>query len=77
LPRCIGIVTSPNGAAIRDMLHVLERRFPGLPVLLHPAAVQGDAAPGEIVQGLETLNRLAGSHRIDVIIAGRGGGSVE
>ena len=77
LPRCIGIVTSPTGAAIRDMLHVLERRFPGLPVLLHPAAVQGEAAAGEIAQGIAALNRLAPAQKIDVIIVGRGGGSVE
>jgi exodeoxyribonuclease VII large subunit len=77
LPRRIGIVTSATGAAIRDMLHVLERRFPGLPVLIHPAAVQGEAAAGEIAQGIAALNRLATEQKIDVIIVGRGGGSVE
>ena len=77
LPRRIGIVTSPRGAAIRDMLHVLERRFPGLPVLLYPAVVQGAQAAEEIAEGIATLNRLATAQKIDVIIVGRGGGSVE
>ncbi|MBI3992901.1 MAG: exodeoxyribonuclease VII large subunit [Candidatus Lambdaproteobacteria bacterium] len=77
LPRRIGIVTSPRGAAIRDMLQVLGRRFPGLPVLICPATVQGDAAAGEIAAGIATLNRLARAQQIDVIIVGRGGGSVE
>jgi exodeoxyribonuclease VII large subunit len=77
LPRRIGIVTSPQGAAIRDILHVLARRFPGLPVLIHPAAVQGARAAGEIAEGIATLNRLAERQQIDVLIVGRGGGSVE
>ena len=77
LPRRIGIVTSPRGAAIRDMLHVLERRFPGMPVLLYPAGVQGPQAAGEIAEGIAALNRLAQAQKIDVIIVGRGGGSVE
>jgi exodeoxyribonuclease VII large subunit len=77
LPRRIGIVTSPRGAAIRDMLHVLARRFPTIPVLIYPAVVQGDAAAGEIAAGIAALNRLAQAQSIDVIIIGRGGGSVE
>lgn len=77
LPRRIGIVTSPQGAAIRDMLHVLDRRFHGMPVLIAPAVVQGDAAAREIASGIKALNRLAKSQKIDVIIVGRGGGSVE
>jgi exodeoxyribonuclease VII large subunit len=77
LPRCIGVVTSPRGAAIRDILHVLERRFPGMPVLLYPATVQGEQAAGEIAQGIAALNRLAGEQKIDVLIVGRGGGSIE
>ena len=77
LPRCIGIVTSPRGAAIRDMLNVLERRFASLPVLIAPAVVQGDAAAGEIAAAIDILNRLAPTRKIDVIIVGRGGGSVE
>jgi len=77
LPRRIGIVTSPTGAAIRDMLHVLERRFPGLPVLICPARVQGEGAAAEVAAGLAELNRRAADQRIDVIIVGRGGGSIE
>mgnify|MGYP002641235670 CR=1 FL=1 len=77
LPRRIGLVTSAQGAALRDILNVLARRFPGLPVLIHPAAVQGDAAPGEIATGIATLNRLAIAQHIDVLIVGRGGGSIE
>jgi exodeoxyribonuclease VII large subunit len=77
LPRRIGVVTSPTGAAIRDILHVLGRRFPSLPVLIHPATVQGEQAAAEIVRGIETLNRLADEQEIDVIIVGRGGGSIE
>jgi exodeoxyribonuclease VII large subunit len=77
LPRRIGIVTSPTGAAIRDMLTVLERRFPGLPVLIHPAKVQGQGAAEEIAAGIATLNRLAAERQIDVLIVGRGGGSAE
>ncbi|MEE8435371.1 MAG: exodeoxyribonuclease VII large subunit [bacterium] len=77
LPRCIGIVTSPRGAVIRDMLHVLERRFPGMPVLIAPAVVQGDAAPGEVAGAIALLNQVAEQRRIDILIVGRGGGSVE
>ncbi len=77
LPRRIGVVTSPTGAAIRDILQVLGRRFPSLPVLIHPATVQGEQAAAEIVRGIETLNRLAEAQEIDVIIVGRGGGSIE
>ncbi|HEX7926570.1 MAG TPA: exodeoxyribonuclease VII large subunit [bacterium] len=77
LPRRIGIVTSPKGAAIRDMLTVLGRRCPTIPVLIYPAVVQGDAAKGEIATGIEVLNELAEAQQIDVIIVGRGGGSVE
>ncbi len=77
LPRRIGIVTSPQGAAVRDMLHVLERRFPGLPVLIHPAAVQGENAASEIAGAIAALNRIAHDSKIDLIIVGRGGGSVE
>ena len=77
LPRRIGIVTSLQGAAIRDMLTVLERRFPGLPVLIAPAAVQGATAAGEIAAGIAALNRVAEAQHIDVLIVGRGGGSTE
>lgn len=77
LPRRIGIVTSPHGAAIRDMLTVLERRFPGMPVLICPTRVQGQGAAEEVAAGIATLNRLAEEQQLDVLIVGRGGGSVE
>jgi len=73
----VGVVTSSHGAAVRDILHVLERRFPGMPVLLYPTAVQGEGAAAEIAAGIRTLNELAPAQRIDVLIVGRGGGSVE
>jgi exodeoxyribonuclease VII large subunit len=74
LPRRIGVITSPTGAAIRDVLHVLARRFPAIPVLIYPVAVQGAAAPREIEQALG----LAARRRdCDVLIVARGGGSLE
>jgi len=73
-PRRIGIVTSPTGAALQDMLNTLRRRYPLAEVVVAPAAVQGVEAPGEIVRGLVALNRLAG---VDVILVARGGGSLE
>ncbi len=74
LPRCIGVVTSPSGAAIRDILTVLKRRFPAIPVVIYPVAVQGEGAASEIA---ETI-RLAGKRQeCDVLIVGRGGGSLE
>ena len=77
LPRSIGIVTSPKGAVIHDMLTVLERRFNGIPVLLFPSQVQGDSAPKMLVEGIRHLNTLRDSQKIDVLIVGRGGGSIE
>ena len=74
LPRRIGVVTSPTGAVIRDILRVLSRRYVNLDVLLYPARVQGEGAAVEIVKGLEVLNRLGG---LDVVILARGGGSLE
>jgi exodeoxyribonuclease VII large subunit len=73
-PKSIGLVTSPKGAAIRDMIRIISRRFPPAHVLVSPASVQGDKAPEEIVKALERLERAGG---VDVIIIGRGGGSVE
>ena len=74
LPRKIGIVTSPTGAAIRDMLRILKRRNASLHVLIYPAHVQGPGAAQEIIRGVRYFN----SRRdIDVIIVGRGGGSIE
>jgi exodeoxyribonuclease VII large subunit len=74
LPRRIGVVTSLDGAAIRDVLKVLERRAPNASVLIRPARVQGDGAVEDIVRGLRAIARVPG---VDVIIVGRGGGSVE
>lgn len=74
LPQHIGIVTSPTGAAIRDILTVLGRRFPNLHVVLAPARVQGEGAAAEVAAALDLLNARGG---LDVIIVGRGGGSLE
>ncbi|PYQ10902.1 MAG: exodeoxyribonuclease VII large subunit [Acidobacteria bacterium] len=74
LPRCIGVVTSPSGAVIQDILRVVSRRYANLEVLVYPARVQGEDAAAEIVQGIRALNRLKG---LDVIIVARGGGSLE
>jgi exodeoxyribonuclease VII large subunit len=74
LPRCIGVVTSPSGAAIRDILRVLKRRFPNAQVTLFPVKVQGAGAAVEIVQALRYFNRVK---TIDVLILARGGGSLE
>jgi exodeoxyribonuclease VII large subunit len=73
LPRRIGIVTSPSGAAIRDILRVLSDRYASLEVVIYPARVQGAEAASEIVQGIKTLNRIG----VDVLIVARGGGSLE
>ncbi len=79
LPRKIGMVTSRTGAVIRDMIHVLTRRFPNIQILLYPVLVQGDGAAQKIAEGIETLNDLNQRELlgIDVLIVGRGGGSVE
>lgn len=77
LPRKIGIVTSSTGAVIHDMLTVLERRFPGIPVLFFPAAVQGETAVPTLVEGINHMNTLRKSAQLDVLIVGRGGGSME
>ncbi len=74
MPDRIGVITSPTGAAIRDIISVLRRRFPSIPVLIYPAAVQGDAAPPELIAALETAVRR---DECDVLIIGRGGGSLE
>jgi exodeoxyribonuclease VII large subunit len=73
-PRQLAIVTSPDGAALRDIVSVLSRRWPAIEVLLIPVRVQGDGAEAEICAGLELLNRLPS---VDVAIVGRGGGSRE
>lgn len=74
LPRHIALVTSPTGAAVRDMLNVLGRRFKGVRITVVPCMVQGTAAPASIVQAIETTNLL---QDVDVMIVGRGGGSIE
>ncbi len=73
-PKTVGLVTSPRGAAVRDMIRVIKRRYPGVHIVVSPTSVQGDRAPDEIVAALD---RLCGSGDPDVIIIGRGGGSVE
>jgi len=74
LPRRIGIVTSPTGAAIRDILQIIRRRFANVEVVIYPVRVQGEGAAEEIVEGIEGLNKRGDS---DVIIVARGGGSIE
>lgn len=74
LPRTVGLVTSPTGAAVRDMIAVLHRRCPILHIILSPVSVQGDGAAEQIVGAIEALNELGS---VDVIIVGRGGGSFE
>lgn len=73
-PRKIGIVTSPTGAAVRDMIQIARRRHPGVQLVLYPALVQGMEAAPTIVKGIRKLDRMP---EIDVIIVGRGGGSIE
>jgi len=79
LPRHLGVITSPTGAALRDILTVLRRRYPGLLITLFPVAVQGDGASAQITAAIEKANRVAQalSPPIDVLIVGRGGGSLE
>ena len=74
LPRHIGIVTSPTGAAIQDMLNILQRRYPNLHIVVAPVRVQGDGAAAEIAKAIDLLNTRAD---LDVLIIGRGGGSIE
>lgn len=73
-PRAVGLVTSATGAALHDMLTVLERRAPDLPVFIYPTQVQGSAATAQIVAAITLANRRA---EVDVLIVGRGGGSLE
>ncbi|MFQ5867767.1 MAG: exodeoxyribonuclease VII large subunit [bacterium] len=75
LPQKIGIVTSPTGAAIRDILNIIERKFANVHILVHPVRVQGDRAAGEIAEAITYLNQDFPS--LDVLIVGRGGGSLE
>jgi exodeoxyribonuclease VII large subunit len=73
-PQAIGVVTSPTGAAVRDVLITLQRRLPQVPVQIVPVLVQGQGAAPSIVKAIELLNRM---REVDVIIVGRGGGSLE
>lgn len=70
----MGVITSKTGAALHDILHVLKRRDPSLPVIIYPTAVQGDDAPGQIVRAIALANAR---QECDVLIVGRGGGSLE
>ena len=74
LPTRIGVITSPTGAAIRDIVSILGRRFPSIPIVIYPSAVQGDAAPQELITALATAIRR---DECDVLILARGGGSLE
>lgn len=74
IPRQVGLITSPTGAAVRDLLAVFQRRFPGLPLLIYPALVQGEAAPDSLIAALRLANERADC---EVLILARGGGSLE
>ena len=73
-PRIIGIVTSPTGAALRDMIRTIKRRYPPVEIILAPTAVQGEEAPAGILTAIDSLNRVV---KPDVILLARGGGSIE
>lgn len=73
-PKVIGVITSPTGAAVRDIMTTLQRRLPSVSILLYPVLVQGEQAAPSIVRAIETMNRLK---EADVLIVGRGGGSLE
>ncbi|RZU98196.1 exodeoxyribonuclease VII large subunit [Spiribacter vilamensis] len=74
LPRRVGVITSPTGAAVRDIVSVLRRRFPALPILIYPVSAQGERAVGEIVDAIRTADRR---QEVEALIVGRGGGSLE
>lgn len=74
LPRAIGIITSPSGAAVHDIITVSRRRNKGVKLILYPASVQGEEAAGEIVRAIDFFHR---HHLADLLIVGRGGGSIE
>jgi exodeoxyribonuclease VII large subunit len=77
LPGRIGVVTSPTGAAVRDIVRILQRRFPGIAIVIYPAKVQGEGAAAEIAAGIDYFNGAAPGEKPDVLIVGRGGGSYE
>ena len=74
MPRRIGVITSPSGAAVHDIINVLERRFPAAEMILYPSEVQGAQAPAQLISGVEFFSVTG---LVDVIILGRGGGSAE
>ena len=74
LPEKIGLITSPTGSVVHDILHIVKRRFPGIPLDIVPVRVQGDGAIADIVAAVELLNRV---RSVDVVILARGGGSLE
>ena len=74
MPRRIGVITSPSGAAVHDIIHVLGRRFPASEMILYPSEVQGTQAPAQLIAGVEFFSM---TQLVDVIILGRGGGSAE
>ena len=74
IPTRVGVITSPTGAAVRDVINILGRRFPFAEVILYPSLVQGNDAPASLISGLRYFNS---THSADVIIIGRGGGSIE
>jgi exodeoxyribonuclease VII large subunit len=74
LPRTVGVITSPTGAVIRDICHVLGRRYPNSRIILYPSAVQGAEAPAQLIRGINYFNA---TRTADVIILARGGGSLE
>ena len=73
-PRCVGVITSSSGAALRDILHVLKRRFSKLPVIIYPSMVQGEQATATLIDAINTANNR---NECDVLILARGGGSLE
>jgi len=73
-PRCVGVITSASGAAIHDIISVLERRFAGLPLIIYPSSVQGEYAVDELISAIKVANQRA---ECDVLILARGGGSLE
>lgn len=77
LPGRIGVVTSPTGAAVRDIVRILQRRFPGIAVVIYPARVQGEGAAAEIAAGIDYFSQAGPGAAVDVLIVGRGGGSYE
>lgn len=73
-PKRVGVVTSPTGAAIRDIITIIKRRSKGIDIVLYPSLVQGVDAPKTIIEGINYFNKR---NSVDVIIIGRGGGSIE